>query len=61
MREIMVSREDRVLEASWPEKEALAVDLREARISLFSRSTCFWTVLKFLRASSWGRRRKGCS
>ena len=37
----MPSREAIVLDASWPAREALAVDLRVERTSLFSLSTCF--------------------
>lgn len=59
MRSIMASRDATEAAGSWPVREALAVDLREERTASFSFSTCFWTVLKFRREISWGRRRRG--
>ena len=61
MRAIMLLSEATDLEASWPAREALAVDLRAERMSLFSLSTFLWTVLKFFRVTSCGSRRRGWS
>ena len=59
MRSIILVRDLVLVAASWPPREAFAVALRVAVVSFCSTSMSFWTVLKFLRRSSWGRRRRG--
>jgi len=58
----MVSREARVcIGEDLPARESLAVFLREERTWSREFSKERWIVLKFLRESSYGRRRRGCS
>lgn len=62
MREIIASSAARVWSGVWVfDSEALAASLSAGMTYSFSLSTDLWTVLKFRRASSWGRRRSGWS